>query len=54
MTSATRFSTAEIPTKEEARRYAQLSEAEHEALWNEGADSIDAEDEGDELEFPAS
>jgi bifunctional DNA-binding transcriptional regulator/antitoxin component of YhaV-PrlF toxin-antitoxin module len=37
----------------EARRYEELSEAEQEALWNEGADSIEAENEGDELEFPA-
>jgi len=35
----------------EAHRYETLSDAEREALWNEGADTLDAED--DELELPA-
>ena len=38
----------------EARRYEQLSAAEQDALWNAGADAIDAAAEGDEREFPAS
>jgi bifunctional DNA-binding transcriptional regulator/antitoxin component of YhaV-PrlF toxin-antitoxin module len=38
--------------KAEARRYAQLSDAEQEALWNEGADMLEAAVEGDELELP--
>lgn len=35
----------------EARRYEALSEEEQDALWNEGAESLDAE--GDEVELPA-
>jgi hypothetical protein len=35
----------------EARHYAALSDAERDALWNEGAEILDAED--DELELPA-
>ena len=38
----------------EARRYEQLNAREQDALWNEGADTIDAAAEGDEREFPAS
>ena len=38
----------------EARRYDNLTDAEQEALWNEGADAIDADAEGDELELPAT
>jgi bifunctional DNA-binding transcriptional regulator/antitoxin component of YhaV-PrlF toxin-antitoxin module len=38
----------------EARRYAQLSAAAQEALWNEGAESIEAAAEGDEVELPAT
>jgi bifunctional DNA-binding transcriptional regulator/antitoxin component of YhaV-PrlF toxin-antitoxin module len=37
----------------EARRYEVLSEAEREALWNEGAESIEADAEDDERELPA-
>ncbi len=37
----------------EARGYEALSEAEREAVWNEGVESIEADAEGDELEFPA-
>lgn len=37
----------------EARRYEQRSAAEHDALWNKDAESIDADAEGDEREFPA-
>ena len=36
----------------EARTYEQLSEAEQDALWNEGADTLD-DAEDDELELPA-
>lgn len=36
----------------EARRYEALSEAEREAIWNEGAESIEADAEGDEIAFP--
>jgi hypothetical protein len=36
----------------EARAYEQLSEAEQDALWNEGADTLD-DAEDDELELPA-
>jgi bifunctional DNA-binding transcriptional regulator/antitoxin component of YhaV-PrlF toxin-antitoxin module len=36
----------------EARAYEQLSEAEQDALWNEGADILD-DAEDDELELPA-
>ena len=39
---------------EEARRYEALSDAERKALWNEGAESLEADAEGDEIEFPAS
>src|SRR5262245_51805683 len=35
----------------EARSYAALSDAERDALWNEGAETLDVED--DELELPA-
>jgi bifunctional DNA-binding transcriptional regulator/antitoxin component of YhaV-PrlF toxin-antitoxin module len=38
----------------EARAYEQLSHAEREALWNEGADTLDIDAEDDELELPAS
>lgn len=37
----------------EARHYESLNEAEREQLWNEGADSIEPEAEGDELDLPA-
>ena len=36
----------------EAHAYEQLSEAEQDALWNEGADALD-DAEDDELELPA-
>jgi len=37
----------------EARRYAALSDAERDALWNEGAETLDPDAEDDELELPA-
>jgi hypothetical protein len=36
----------------EARAYEHLSEAEQDALWNEGVDTLD-DAEDDELELPA-
>lgn len=39
--------------QDEAHRYQDLSEAERDRVWNEGAESIEAEAEGDEIEFPA-
>jgi bifunctional DNA-binding transcriptional regulator/antitoxin component of YhaV-PrlF toxin-antitoxin module len=38
----------------EAQRYEQLSAAAQEALWNEGAEAIEAEAEGDEVELPTT
>jgi bifunctional DNA-binding transcriptional regulator/antitoxin component of YhaV-PrlF toxin-antitoxin module len=37
----------------EARRYETLSDAEREALWNEGAETLAADAEDDERELPA-
>lgn len=37
----------------EARRYEALTEAERDAIWNESAESIEADAEGDEIELPA-
>lgn len=37
----------------EARRYESLSEEERDRLWNEEAESIDMEAEGDEIDLPA-
>jgi len=37
----------------EARRYEALSETERNAIWNEGAESIEADAEGDEIDLPA-
>jgi bifunctional DNA-binding transcriptional regulator/antitoxin component of YhaV-PrlF toxin-antitoxin module len=37
----------------EARRYEALSNVEREALWNEGAETLDADAEADERELPA-
>ena len=37
----------------EARRYEALSEAECDALWQEGAESLEVDAEGDERELPA-
>jgi bifunctional DNA-binding transcriptional regulator/antitoxin component of YhaV-PrlF toxin-antitoxin module len=37
----------------EARRYEALSEAERDALWQEGAESLEADAEGDERALPA-
>ena len=37
----------------EARRYEALSDAERDALWNEGAETLDAAAEDDERELPA-
>ena len=36
----------------EARRYESLSEQERDAIWNEEADSIEAEAESDEIDLP--
>lgn len=36
----------------EAGRYESLSEEERDAIWSEGADSIEAEAESDEIELP--
>jgi bifunctional DNA-binding transcriptional regulator/antitoxin component of YhaV-PrlF toxin-antitoxin module len=36
----------------EAHRYNALSEAEREALWNEGTESLEADAEDDERELP--
>ncbi len=36
----------------EAHRYEALTEGEREAIWNEGAESIEEDAEGDEIEFP--
>ena len=37
----------------EARRYETLSEEERDAVWKEGAESIETDAEGDEIELPA-
>ena len=37
----------------ESRRYEALSDAEREAIWNEGAETLDNDAEDDECEFPA-
>ena len=37
----------------EARRYESLSEEERDRLWNEAAESIEMEAEGDEIDIPA-
>ena len=39
--------------REEARRYEGLSEEERDRVWNEGAESIDEDAEGDEVDLPA-
>jgi len=39
--------------REEASRYESMSEAERDALWSEGAVSLDAEAEADEVDLPA-
>ena len=36
----------------EARQYEALSEEEQDAIWSEGAESIEADTEGDEIELP--
>lgn len=36
----------------EARRYEALTEEEREAIWSEGAESLETDAEGDEIEFP--
>lgn len=40
--------------EDDARRYESLSEQEREAIWNEAADSIQAEAESDELDLPTN
>ena len=37
----------------EGRRYEELSEAERDALWEAGAESLEAEAEADEIDLPA-
>ncbi len=37
----------------EARRYEDLSEEEQDRLWDEGAESLEAEAEEDEIDLPA-
>jgi hypothetical protein len=37
----------------EARRYEALTEAERDVIWNESAESIEADAGGDEIELPA-
>ena len=37
----------------EAERYESLSEAERDRIWNEGAESIEEDAEGDEVDLPA-
>jgi bifunctional DNA-binding transcriptional regulator/antitoxin component of YhaV-PrlF toxin-antitoxin module len=44
---------AQHRAKVEARRYEALSEEEREAMWNEGAESLEVDAEGDEIELPA-
>jgi bifunctional DNA-binding transcriptional regulator/antitoxin component of YhaV-PrlF toxin-antitoxin module len=39
--------------REEARCYEAMSEQERDAIWNEGAESIEEEAEGDEVDLPA-
>jgi bifunctional DNA-binding transcriptional regulator/antitoxin component of YhaV-PrlF toxin-antitoxin module len=38
--------------EEEARRYDSLSDKERDSIWNEEADSIEAEAESDEIDLP--
>ena len=38
----------------EARHYEALNDTERDALWNEGAETLDADAEDDERELPAS
>jgi bifunctional DNA-binding transcriptional regulator/antitoxin component of YhaV-PrlF toxin-antitoxin module len=40
-------------TQDEAQSYQSLSEAKRDRIWGEGAESIEAEAEGDEIELPA-
>jgi len=37
----------------EAERYESLSEEERDRIWNEGAESIEEDAEGDEVDLPA-
>jgi bifunctional DNA-binding transcriptional regulator/antitoxin component of YhaV-PrlF toxin-antitoxin module len=39
--------------REEARRYEGLSEEERDRIWNEGAESVEEDAEGDEVDLPA-
>src|SRR5712692_8634234 len=39
---------------DEALRYESLSEQERDAIWNEEADSIEAEAESDEIDLPTN
>ena len=39
--------------EDEARQYAALSESEQERLWNEEAESVAVDAEGDEIELSA-
>lgn len=38
--------------EEEARRYESLSDKDRDSIWNEEADSIEAEAESDEIDLP--
>lgn len=38
--------------EDEARRYESLSEQQRDAIWNDEADSIEAEAESDEIDLP--
>lgn len=38
--------------REEARWYESLSEEEKDAMWNEGAESLEEDAEGDEIDIP--
>lgn len=40
--------------KAEARRYEAVSEAERDAMWNEDAESLEVDAEGDEIELPVN
>jgi AbrB family looped-hinge helix DNA binding protein len=38
--------------QQEARRYESLSDKERDSIWNEEADSVEAEAESDEIDLP--
>lgn len=45
---------AQQQARAEARRYEAASEAEQDVMWNEGAESLEVDAEGDEIEFPVN